>query len=123
MNTLNSFCRITLRGTQTTLASCLSPALATVVLCLGFGTLLLTARLQFERSDPLPPGQFKADMRSLLAAIRYLAEPESDDRPESAPGAEYTAGLQANGQPPANCGYPSNQIERPHACATLPARS
>lgn len=109
-------------GDHTSLAWCLTRGLASFLLCLGLGTLFVSARLQHERYYSVLPAQFTADMRSLLAAIRYLAEPELDDRPQSTPGTADSLALRATSQPPAVLAFSLNQMETPVPIAGLPAR-
>lgn len=117
------FDRTSSGGTHASLGWCLTLGLAIFLLCLGLGTLCVGARLQYDRYYSVLPGQFTADMRSLLAAIRYLAEPELDDKPQCTPGTADSSALLATSQPPTVLGFSLNQMEMPAPIAGLPARS
>jgi hypothetical protein len=54
----------------------LAGALAAV--CLVTGLLLPYINFRGANHHRMPPGQFRADMRTMVAAVRYVFTPESD---------------------------------------------
>jgi hypothetical protein len=52
----------------------LAAALASV--CVGAGLLLPVIKSHNASHHAMPPGQFRADMQTLVAAVRYLLAPE-----------------------------------------------
>jgi hypothetical protein len=52
-------------------------------LCLGAGLLLPVLKSRAGNHHAMPPGQFQADLRTMVAGIRYLldSEPAADNNP------------------------------------------
>lgn len=46
--------------------------------CLGVGLLLPAIQIGFWHHQRVPAGQFQADMRTMVAEVRYLFTPETD---------------------------------------------
>ena len=95
-------------------------------LCLGMGMLLPLFKNEVGNNFPRPPGQLQADARTLVAAVRYLLEPEPhiETVPAAFSGSTVTFTQQALGQPFETSVYSSNRTEMPSAPSTNPpARS
>ena len=56
--------------------------------CIGAGLLLPVIKSHCVKHHAMPPGQFRADMRTLVATVRYLlaAEPVVEEHPAFAAG-------------------------------------
>jgi len=67
---------------------------------------------------PLPPGQFQAEARTFVAAIRYLMTPETDPLPVPAAPLTYSNLLAFQSSAPSFSGFPSNMAEFPTGPAT-----
>jgi len=93
--------------------------------CAVTATWLFSGDSSARMGDRVPAGQFSADMRSLVEAMRYLVEPDSDDESPCAPPSDILRGFafQATGQPSAAFSYSSNQIELPGLFTNRPART
>jgi hypothetical protein len=53
--------------------------------CLGIGLLLPVIKSRTAKHHPLPRGEFLADARTMVAAMRYLLDPEPDIKKNPAP--------------------------------------
>jgi hypothetical protein len=56
--------------------------------CLGVGLLLPAIKAGFWHPQRVPSGQFQADMRTMVAEVRYLFTPETDFEKASAQSTE-----------------------------------
>ena len=52
------------------------PAMGLAFVCLGAGLLLPVLKNRVGNHHAMPPGQFQADMRTMVAGIRFLMERE-----------------------------------------------
>ena len=125
MNTRHPFQRAAAGSPKTGLAGWLSIAGAGLVLCCGTWLWLSPAGIERSMGSRVPAGQFSADMRSLVAAVRYLLEPDPDD--EMYRLATYqplrTFAVQSSPQPSATLGCSSNQMQMIEPFTNRPARS
>ena len=53
-------------------------AIGLASVCLGVGLLLPAIKIGFWHHQRVPVGQFQADMRTMVAEVRYLFTPETD---------------------------------------------
>jgi hypothetical protein len=63
-------------------------AIGLACLCLGAGLLLPAIKSRVANHHAMPPGQLQADMRTMIAGVRYLlaSEPAMDRPPENFAG-------------------------------------
>jgi hypothetical protein len=111
-------------GPKTGFAGWFGLASLMLTLCCGTGLLLLPAGIETSKGDRVPAGQLSADMRSLVAALRYLLEPDLDD--EVYRLATYQPrifAVQTTLQPSATLGCSSNQMQMAEPFTNRPARS
>ena len=114
MNTLHPFQRAAAGGPETGLAGWLSIAGAGLVLCCGTWLWLSPTGIERGVGSRVLAGQFPADMRTLVAAVRYLLEPDQDvEVYRLATSQLRTFAVQTTLQPSATLGCSSNQIRFP----------
>ena len=113
------------RGPKPGLTGCLSLACATLALCLGVNLWPWAAGGGSGMASRFPAGQFAADLRSLVAVMRFLTEPDGDDAAPTTPLGAGLRGLalQATGRPAATFVSSSHQQEIPESLTNRPARS
>ncbi len=77
-------------------------AIGLASVCLGVGLLLPVIKIGFWHQHRVPPGQFQADMRTMVAGVRYLLAPEPDfpKAPAGFDGRPVTFEQRAPGQTP-----------------------
>jgi hypothetical protein len=56
-----------------------------VSICLGVGLLLPVIKSRAAKHHPMPRGEFLADVRTMVAAARYLLDPEPNIEQNPAP--------------------------------------
>jgi hypothetical protein len=81
-------------------------AIGLACLCLGAGLLLPAIKSRVANHHAMPPGQLQADMRTMIAGVRYLleSEPAMDKPPENFAGRNAT--------------LTQHPAERPHMTST-----
>ena len=95
------------------------------MLCFGAGLLLRPSESESRTGARLPAGQYAADTRTLIAALRYLLETRLDDdwRLVAAIGNPRTFAVQATGQQFTPIGNSSNQMQTSEPFTNRPVRS
>jgi hypothetical protein len=76
MNTNLNFRRDKNRSAKSARRSSFKLAAALASLCIGAGLLLPVVKNHGGNRHAMPPGQFRADMRTLAAAVSYLLGPD-----------------------------------------------
>ena len=94
------------------------------MLCFGAGLLLRPSGSETRTGARLPAGQYAADTRTLIAALRYLLETGSDDdwRLVATLGNHRTFAVQATSQQFTPFGYSSNQMQTSKPFTNRPVR-
>jgi hypothetical protein len=113
MNARSSSRRGTTRSRKAMLTCSLSIIAALCLLCVGVLTRLPAPFNKTEAPRPRPAGQFQADARTLVAAFRFLIEPEVDVRLFPATTSSVPGLFAVQGLPPAKSSSFSNQLEFP----------
>jgi hypothetical protein len=89
MNTKLNFQREKNRGAKSARRFSFKLAAALASICIGAGLLLPVIKCHNASHHAMPPGQFRADMRTLVAAVHYLLAPD----PVVEPQPVYTASV------------------------------
>jgi len=76
MKTQLNFQEAKIRGSKPARRLNLKLAIGLAALCLGAGLLMPVLKSRAGIHHAMPPGQFQADMRTMVAGIRYLLESE-----------------------------------------------
>lgn len=91
--------------------------------CLGLVPLLFASQTAAGKGNR-PAGQFSADVRTLVAAMRYLIESDAGGRSPDALAKETlpASAFQAMGQPADSVSSSSDQMRLPKCLTNRPAR-
>jgi hypothetical protein len=97
-------------------------AVVLAFVCLGAGLLLPVIKSRVGNHHAIPPGQFKADLRTMVAGMRYLLQSEPDvDNNRAIFTSRNTAFTQRpSGRTLEMSDRSSNQTEAPAGSSTNP---
>jgi hypothetical protein len=98
------------------------PAIGLAFLCLGAGLLLPVLKSRDGNHHAMPPGQLQADLRTMVAGMRYLieSEPAMDNNPAIFTGRNATFTQRPLGRTLEMSDRSSNQTETQAGSSTNP---